>query len=77
MTDISNLQLSTFFSSLSDSIKQDKLSSEQLLRASEFFIEFSIHDSLEKSQKDELASEKELLKYLFFGYYVYRFILNK
>lgn len=77
MTNVSNPQLLSFLSSLSNSIKENTLSPDQLLRVTEFFIKFSIYDSLEKSQKDKIASDDELMKYLFFGYYAYRFILNK
>ena len=70
--------LSSFLRSLANSIERKQLEPEQLGRIGEFFMsyKFQEHASNEDENGDDEISHDEFLKFLFFGYYVYRVILR-
>jgi len=55
-----------FLSDLSDSIKDGKIDKEEILLLCEFYYKF-------KFSKEKHHSEKDLVKYLSLGYYMYSF----
>jgi len=56
-----------FLEDLSDSIKDSKINREEILLLCEFYYKF-------KFSKENHHTEKDLLKYLSLGYYMYSFV---
>lgn len=59
----------SFLRETANQLEQGKLTEEQKLRVSEFFISSSFHESLPHENS-------ELLKFLSLGFYIYTFMLS-
>ena len=67
-----------FLGNLVDSIKDEKLSADELERIGRFYMSYSFESELDKdSDMSKDFSKDELLKFLSLGYYIYVHILNK
>jgi len=64
-----------FFKNLTDDIENDKLNEKQLQSLGEFCISYSIQNEIDNDQNIDM-SEKDLIKFLFLGWYMYNIILK-
>jgi hypothetical protein len=64
-----------FFKNLADDIENDNLNEKQLRSSGEFCISYSIQNEIDSDQNIDM-SEKDLIKFLFLGWYMYNIILK-
>ena len=75
-------RLISFLRSLANSIERKQLEPEQLGHIGEFFMAYKFQEQAEVDRNDDGDNEDgeishdEFLKFLFFGYYVYKVILR-
>ena len=68
--------LTVFFRNLADDIENDKLNEEELRYSGEFYISYLVQNHLDNNQ-DIDVSEKDLIKCLFLGWYMYNIVFKK
>ena len=68
--------LTVFFRNLADDIENDKLNEEELRYSGEFYISYLVQHHLDNNQ-DIDVSEKDLIKCLFLGWYMYNIVFKK
>ena len=64
-----------FFKNLADDIENDNLNEKQLQSSGEFYMSYSIQNEIDNDQNIDM-SEKDLIKFLFLGWYMYNIILK-
>ena len=68
--------LTVFFRNWADDIENDKLNEEELRYSGEFYISYLVQNHLDNNQ-DIDVSEKDLIKCLFLGWYMYNIVFKK
>lgn len=64
-----------FFKNLANDIENDNLNEKQLQSSGEFCMSYSIQNEIDNDQNIDM-SEKDLIKFLFLGWYMYNIILK-
>ena len=73
MAEIPNL--ANFLRELADSLEQNKLHPEQVQKIGEFYMFYKFMDTIDTEPNGEI-SNKEFMKFITLGWYVYKMILN-
>lgn len=87
MENNTNINLISFLQELTTSLESGKLSNKQILRISEFFMSYQFQEIVTKNDKDNNNNDednwtnldfniKELIQFLFLGWYVHCVILK-
>ena len=70
--DNNHKQLAKFFRNIAEDIEKKKLSNEQLIKYTQFYID----DIFEKETNNDMNSDS-VYKYLTMGYYIYEHLMDK
>jgi hypothetical protein len=73
-------ELNLFLNELTDSIKNDALSAEQLQHISEFYISYKLSQNITKStisKESDDIEDIDVIKFITLGWYIYTFLLNQ
>ena len=64
-----------FFKNMADDIENDKLTEKELRSSSEFYMSYLVQNEIDNDQNIHV-SEKDLIKFLFLGWYIYNILLK-
>lgn len=67
--------LTIFFKNLADDIENDKLNEKELRSSGEFYMSYLVQNQIDNDE-DIDVSEKDLIKCLFLGWYMYNIALK-
>ena len=64
-----------FFKNMADDIENDKLTEKELRSSGEFYMSYLVQNEIDNDQNIHV-SEKDLIKFLFLGWYIYNILLK-